>query len=239
MSAIAVHEKTTNGCSSEGQLRYQMASLLQATRAWPTAQPAACTTMSNKTTIEASADGRASGLEAFNAKTKAWNVIVETPQGCRNKYKYDEATGLFMLSKVLPVGATFPFDFGYLPGTRAEDGDPLDVLLLMEEAAFCGCLVPSRLIGVIEAVQTEKNGDLLRNDRIVAIAKDARNYRSVRSIDDLDDHLLEEIQYFFKSYNKLCGKRFRVRCCKPAEHAEAAIEKAVKRFRKSHRGHKV
>src|SRR4051812_26311118 len=93
------------------------------------------------------------------------NVIVETPKGCRNKFKFDEELRCFKLSKVLPAGATFPFDFGFLPHTLADDGDPIDVLLLMDEQAFPGCLVKARLVGVIEAEQG-KDKKATRNDRL-------------------------------------------------------------------------
>src|SRR4051812_46072742 len=94
-------------------------------------------------------------LDIRDADTGAYQVVVETPRGTRNKYKYDERRGLFLLHKVLPLGAEFPFDFGFLPSTRGDDGDPLDVLLLTPEPAFPGCVVPARLIGVIEAEQVE------------------------------------------------------------------------------------
>jgi inorganic pyrophosphatase len=77
-------------------------------------------------------------------------VIIETPKGCRNKYKYDPEFGAFKLSKVLPEGMVFPYDFGFIPGTKADDGDPIDVLLLMDQPAFPGCVIESRLIGVLE-----------------------------------------------------------------------------------------
>ena len=74
---------------------------------------------------------------------KDWNVVIETPKGCRNKYKFDDEAGVFALGGVLPAGAVFPFDFGYIPATRGQDGDPLDVLILMDEPAFVGCVVPA------------------------------------------------------------------------------------------------
>src|SRR6187401_3503460 len=86
------------------------------------------------------------------------NVVIETPKGCRNKFKYDEKLGVFRLNKVLPSGMVFPFDFGYVPGSLADDGDPIDVLVIMDEAAFPGCLVPVRLIGVIKAEQGKNKG---------------------------------------------------------------------------------
>src|ERR687890_1560322 len=95
------------------------------------------------------------------------NVIIETPKGSRNKYNYDEKLGLFRLGGVLTSGASFPFDFGFVPSTLGGDGDPLDVLVLMDEPAFAGCLVRARLLGVIEAEQTEK-GKTAQNDRLIA-----------------------------------------------------------------------
>src|SRR5881392_941690 len=106
-------------------------------------------------------------LPPFDEQSHAVNVVIETPKGSRNKFKFDESCGVFSLGSVLPAGSVFPYDFGYIPGTRADDGDPLDVLLLMDVPAFAGCRVQSRLIGVIEAEQTDKDGTE-RNDRLVA-----------------------------------------------------------------------
>jgi inorganic pyrophosphatase len=138
-----------------------------------------------------------------------WNVIIETPKGCRNKYKFDEERGVFALGGVLPAGAVFPFDFGYLPGTRGADGDPLDVLVLMDEPAFPGCLVPSRLVGVIEAQQTERDGNTMRNDRLIAVAEECQLYRDVKKLADLNANIVKEIEHFFVSYNEVRGKKFK------------------------------
>jgi len=105
-------------------------------------------------------------LPARNPDTGLVHVIVDTPKGSRNKFKYDEKLGLFRLGKVLPLGSCFPYDFGFIPSTKAEDGDPVDVLVLMDEPAFSGCLVTVRLLGVIEAEQTEE-GKTVRNDRLI------------------------------------------------------------------------
>src|SRR6266545_3570339 len=96
--------------------------------------------------------------EGGNRESGEINVIIDTPRGSRNKFKYDEEHELFKLGGVLPSGAVFPFDFGFIPGTRGEDGDALDVLMLIDEPTFVGCLVLARLIGVIEAEQIE-NGE--------------------------------------------------------------------------------
>src|SRR4029453_9457458 len=111
-------------------------------------------------------------LGPFDKESGYVNAIIDTPKGSRNKFKYDDKLGLFKLGGALPLGAVFPFDFGYVPSTKGGDGDPLDILILMDEPAFPGCLVPAKLIGVIEAEQTE-GGETTRNDRLIAVAADS------------------------------------------------------------------
>ncbi|MFN8492392.1 MAG: inorganic diphosphatase [Caldilineaceae bacterium] len=146
-------------------------------------------------------------LNTFSAEDQL-NVIIDTPKGSRNKYKYDPALGLFKLSHLLTAGMVFPYDFGYLPSTKGGDGDPLDVMVLMDEPVFVGCLVTARLIGVIEAEQTEQ-GKTMRNDRFLAVAAEARLYRDVQSIDQINARLLDELEHFFGSYNEMRGKQFK------------------------------
>jgi inorganic pyrophosphatase len=148
-------------------------------------------------------------LSAFDEKTKDLNVVIESPRGCRNKYTFDPARDLFYLSGILAAGHSFPFDFGFIPGTLGGDGDPLDVLLVMDEPAFTGCLVPSRLIGVIEAEQTEK-GETERNDRLIAVPANSHTQTGIRTLSDLDKTLIEQMEHFFVSYNEAKGKKFRI-----------------------------
>ena len=135
------------------------------------------------------------------------NVIIDTPRGSRHKYKFDESLGCFKLSRILPAGHSFPFDFGSIPGTRADDGDALDVLVLMEQPTFPGCLVTVRLIGAIAARQTEK-GRTIRNDRLIGVPQTAVNQPSVRTLRELGTARLSEIEHFFKAYNLAQGRRF-------------------------------
>src|SRR5690606_14084687 len=114
----------------------------------------------------------------------------------RNKFAYDEKLGIFRLKKVLPAGAVFPFHFGFIPGTWAEDDGPLDVLVLMEEPAFPGCLVPSRLLGTLEARQSKK-GRMMRNDRFIAVAEKMPAFEHYRGINDLESPVIEQIEHFF------------------------------------------
>jgi inorganic pyrophosphatase len=136
-------------------------------------------------------------------------VVIETPKGSRNKFAYDPDDHIFELKKVLPAGMTFPYDFGFVPSTKADDGDPVDVLVLMDEPAFAGCVLLCRPIGVIEGEQDDRN-KRERNDRIVAIQKDAHSWADIKSIDELGKQFLKELEEFFVNYHKLSGKRYRV-----------------------------
>jgi len=170
-------------------------------------------------------------LSAFDNETGDLHVIIDTPKDSRNKYKFDEKLGLFKLGGVLPVGAFFPFDFGYVPNTRGGDGDPLDVLVLMDEPAFVGCLIPSRLIGVIAAEQTEE-GKTEINDRLIAVAANSRNHTDVKSLDDLNETLVDEIEHFFVSYNRAKGKEFKPLGRFGAQKARKIIEDGMKLYKK-------
>lgn len=159
------------------------------------------------------------------------NAIIDTPRGSRNKFKYDEKKHVFKLAGVLPAGASFPYDFGFLPSTRAGDGDPVDVLILMDEPTFTGCLVPSRLIGVIEAEQTEE-GTTERNDRLIAVAADSRNHKDLRNLSDLNPNLRHEIEHFFISYNAAKGKEFKVLASNGPERAQEIVNDGIRNFSK-------
>ena len=129
-------------------------------------------------------------LSARESDTGLVRVVVDTSKGSRNKYKYDETLGLYRLSKVLPLGITFPYDFGSIPSTRAEDGDPLDVLVLGEEALLPGFLVTVRLVRVIQAEQTE-HGKTFRNDRLLGAIETPVNRPAIQTLAELPPERLE------------------------------------------------
>jgi inorganic pyrophosphatase len=145
-------------------------------------------------------------LEAKNCTCRA---IVETPKGSRNKFDYDPATGLFRLAWVLPEGMVFPFDFGFVPSTLGDDGDPLDILVLLDAPVHSGCLIDVRLIGIIEATQTER-GKTERNDRLIGVSLHSFEHAGLSSIDKVSSALLSQVEEFFISYNKQRGKKFKV-----------------------------
>lgn len=120
-------------------------------------------------------------ISPFDEESDDLNVIIETPKDCRNKYALDEELGVFVLKGILTAGHFFPYDFGFIPQTLGGDGDPLDVLVLMDEPAFVGCLVKTRLIGVIEAEQTEQDGKVERNDRLIGVAAESHTHKDIKS----------------------------------------------------------
>ena len=97
-------------------------------------------------------------------------AVIEFPRGSRNKLKYEPGLDVFVLDHVLPVGLEFPLDYGFIPGTRGQDGDPIDVLVLMDAPVVPGCAVPVRLVAVIEAEQADDPDRWFRNDRLIGIA---------------------------------------------------------------------
>ena len=157
-------------------------------------------------------------------------MVIETPKGSRNKYSYDEETGAFDLGWVLPPGLSFPYDFGFIPSTIAEDGDALDVLVLLDVPVAVGCVVSGRVIGAIKAKQRSRGGKWIRNDRMLAVAKHAHLHQHVRSLDDLRPHMIEEIREFFVDYNRMRERDFRPLETCGARKARKLIEKASKAF---------
>jgi inorganic pyrophosphatase len=159
-------------------------------------------------------------------------AIIETPKGRRNKFKYKPDSGLFTLSHLLPEGFSFPFDFGFIPSTAAEDGDPLDIIVLMDEPAHVGCLLDVRLVGVFKVVQTEQ-GKQSQNDRLLAVAVQSFAFREARSISDLNDSLVQQISEFLALYNKNAGKHDEVKGIEGPNHAIELLEKAAARFKRA------
>ncbi len=170
-----------------------------------------------------------SRLDARDEDSGLVNVVIDTPRGSRCKYKYDEKAGVFRLGKLLPLGATFPYDFGFIPSTRGDDGDPLDVLVLLDEPVALGCVVPVRLIGVLQAEQTEKSGETVRNDRLLGVVQTPYNPPEVQSLDELQKQRVDEIEHFFVSYNEMEGRRFRPTGRHGPDQAERLLEEGRRR----------
>ena len=136
-------------------------------------------------------------------------VVIETPKGSPNKYVCDQDIAAFRLDAVLPEGTVFPFDFGFIPSTLGEDGDPLDVLVFLDAPTPVGCVISARLTGVIGARQKE-DGRWISNDRILAVAAPSHTSRHIGTLDELRPHLLDEIEAFFSQYVGLQGREIAI-----------------------------
>jgi len=172
-----------------------------------------------------------SSLEPRDAKTGLVRVVVDTPRGSRNKLKYDEELGCFTLSRILPVGHVFPYDFGSVPGTRAPDGDALDVLVLLEAPSFPGCVVTVKLIGGLAAEQTD-GGETLRNDRLIGAPQTPTNAAAFGHLDELGAACLDEIEHFFVAYNEAQGRTFAPIGRVGPDDAEKCLDAAIAAFHK-------
>lgn len=150
-------------------------------------------------------------------------AMIESPKGFNQKFDYDAGQQRFMLSKMLPAGLVFPFDFGMIPGTKGEDGDPLDIIVVAESGTFPGCLVECRLIGALQAEQTERDGKTVCNDRFVGIPVVSQVFPNIQELDQLPDNILNQLEHFFKNYNEQAGKEFRVTARLSAQAAAKLI----------------
>jgi inorganic pyrophosphatase len=139
----------------------------------------------------------------FDPDKATCRAIIETPKGSRNKFDYDPESNLFLLAGLLPEGMMFPFDFGFIPSTRGQDGDPLDA------PAHVGCLIDVRIIGIIDAEQTQ-DGQTKKNSRILGAAIHSYEHQDLITISDVNKTLLSQVEEFFVSYNKQRGKKFKI-----------------------------
>lgn len=160
-------------------------------------------------------------LAAFDEEdAELLNVVIEAPKGSLNKFDFDPGRGLFYIGGVLPAGAIFPYDFGFVPQTLGEDGDPLDIMVLTDDGsqAFAGCLIATRLLGGIKAEQGKPGEKGERNDRLIGVVGSSREYGKARSLGDIPVEIVEDIEHFFRSYNQAKGMEFQpIGRCGPNE----------------------
>lgn len=155
------------------------------------------------------------------------HVVIETPKGSQNKFDYQPEFNAFILKKSLPMGTTFPFDFGFIPGTKGEDGDPLDILVIMDPPAYQGTIIECRVLGVLEAVQKEKGKKNVRNDRFVGVANCSVLYSDITKLKSLNTNMIKEIENFFIDYNKHEGREFVPKGWQTADKAMNMIRKSI------------
>lgn len=136
------------------------------------------------------------------------DIVIETPRNSPVKYKYEPDLEGFRMLKALSPGLVFPYDFGFIPGTKGEDGDPLDVLVISEFPSFPGCLIDCRIIGCLQAEQSKKDR-MLRNDRFLAVPEFSIQYEQVNSLNDLSEKTIDAVELFFTTYLAAEGKEIK------------------------------
>jgi inorganic pyrophosphatase len=158
------------------------------------------------------------------------NAVIEIPMGSSNKYEYDKRLHVFRLDRNLYSPVHYPGDYGFIPSTLAEDGDPLDVLVLVEGGTFSGCLVEVRPIGQL-AMRDQGKPD----EKILAVATQNPRYVDVHEYGDIYPHLLLEIRHFFSIYKDLEGKRVEIVGWQGAERARRNIVACQQRYAAANR----
>ena len=152
-------------------------------------------------------------------------AFVEIPRGSRNKYEYDDETGRFRLDRVLFSSVHYPTDYGFIPDTLAEDGDHLDILVVVQEPTFPGCLIEAWPLGGLDMAD-EKGGDF----KVLAVPVHDPRFSHVRTLEDLGGHWLREIETFFATYKMLEPKQTEVLGWHDAAHAHRVIVECRERF---------
>lgn len=161
-------------------------------------------------------------------------AFIEIPRGSRNKYEYDEENGVFMLDRVLYSSVHYPTDYGFIPNTLAEDGDHLDVCVLMTEPSFPGCLIEARPLGGLD-MRDEKGPDF----KLLAVPVNDPRFNHYRSLDQVGKHWLREIETFFATYKLLEDKETNIFGWYSLEDAMVELNKAREAYEDAHAGEKV
>jgi len=167
-------------------------------------------------------------IETGNKVPSIVNVIVEIPKGSQNKYEYDKVNNMMKLDRVLFSPLHYPGDYGIIPQTLAEDGDPLDALVLVTNATYPGVLIESRPIGVLRMRDSNQ-----MDNKIVCVAKNDPRYANFKDVSDIERHHLKEIAHFFQVYKDLEGKKVEIVGWRDAASAKTIVLKAVNLYKKT------
>lgn len=154
------------------------------------------------------------------------NAVVEVPYGCTNKYEYDKSLNVFRLDRPLYASVHYPGEYGFIPGTLSSDGDALDILILVTDATFSGCVLEARPVGVLEMIDQG-----VRDEKILAVAKASPTHAEIKNHTDLAPHILREIEHFFSIYKELEGKHTEVKGWKTVTEAHRLIQEGHRHYR--------
>jgi len=158
-------------------------------------------------------------------------VVVETPRGARAKLTFDPGLKTFVLSKSLMLGLSYPYDWGFIPSTRAEDGDPLDAMVIHDAATTPGLVLRCKIIGVLQMVQKTKH-DQIRNDRVIAVPTDSHRERELHGVQDLQPEVKQELEKFFVATDELEAKTLKFLSWQGPAQAKKLVRRCEKVFKK-------
>nr|WP_199307240.1 inorganic diphosphatase [Alkalinema sp. FACHB-956] len=150
------------------------------------------------------------------------NVLIEIPAGSKNKYEFDKDLNAFALDRVLYASVMYPYDYGFVPNTLADDGDPLDGMVIMDQPTFPGCVIAARPIGMLEMID---GGD--RDEKILCVPDKDPRYANVKSIKDIPQHRLDEIAEFFQTYKNLEKKSVEILGWKDVDAVMPLVEQCI------------
>ncbi|HLH85790.1 MAG TPA: inorganic diphosphatase [Thermoplasmataceae archaeon] len=159
-----------------------------------------------------------------------FNVIVETPRGSKNKYEISKEYPMVLLDRVLHSSVHYPLDYGLVPQTLYDDGDPMDVLVLISEPTFPGILLKARPVALMKMID---QGDV--DNKVLAVAKDDPNFKHVQKLEDLPKHLLDEVANFFQTYKILENKKTEVTGWAPKADAVAELKRSAEKYDSEYR----
>lgn len=154
------------------------------------------------------------------------NVLIEIPAGSKNKYEFDKDMNAFALDRVLFASVQYPYDYGFVPNTLADDGDPLDGMVIMDQPTFPGCVITARPIGMLEMID---GGD--RDEKILCVPEEDPRYKDVTSLKDIAAHRLDEISEFFKTYKNLEKKVTQILGWQDMSKVTPLIEECIKAYK--------
>jgi inorganic pyrophosphatase len=154
------------------------------------------------------------------------NVLIEIAGGSKNKYEFDKDMNAFALDRVLFASVKYPYDYGFVPNTLADDGDPLDGMVIMDEPTFPGCVIAARPIGMLQMID---GGD--RDEKILCVPAEDPRYNGVNSLKDIAPHRLEEIAEFFRTYKNLEKKVTEIQGWKDVDAVKPLVEECIKAYK--------
>ncbi len=154
------------------------------------------------------------------------NVVIEIPARSQNKYEYDKKNNIIILDRVLYSPVHYPGDYGFVPQTHCEDGDPLDAIILVTEPSFPGVMIKARPVAMLNMIDSGE-----RDEKLLCVPVDDPRFEGIKSLKDVPEHILKEIAYFFQHYKDLQGKKVEIEGWEDVDKARELIRESIKMYK--------